>query len=187
MRNVSQLPVKVSEAANLFDGRIDILVNSAGLVSKHDFFSMTGEEYDSIMDTNLKGTYFISREVAKLMIEKKIHGHILNLSSSSSLRPAWTPYQLSKWGIKGLTLGLADLLIPYGITVNAIAPGPTATPMLGRSEEDSLYEPYTPAGRYSTPEEIANLAVFMVSGAGDMIVGDTVYMTGGSGNLTLHH
>lgn len=187
VRDVSQLPSRVCEAAKLFDGRIDILVNSAGLVSKHDFFSMTEDEYDGIMDTNLKGTYFISREVAKLMIEKNIHGHILNISSSSSLRPAWTPYQLSKWGIKGFTLGLADILIPYGITVNAIAPGPTATPMLGRHEGDSLYEPYAPAGRYSTPEEIASLAVFMVSGAGDMIVGDTVYMTGGSGNLTLQH
>ena len=121
------------------------------------------------------------------MIDKKIKGHILNVTSSSALRPAWTPYQMSKWAVRGLTKGLADMMIPHGIVVNAIAPGPTATPMLGKEEGDSIYEPYTPARRYAMPEEIASLAVFMVSGAGDMIVGDTFYMTGGSGIITLHH
>lgn len=89
--------------------------------------------------------------------------------------------------MKGFTLGLTDMMIPHGIVVNAIAPGPTATPMLGKYEGDSIYEPYTPSRRYAMPEEIASLAVFMVSDAGNMIVGDTFYMTGGSGTLTLHH
>lgn len=129
----------------------------------------------------------MSQAVSQFMIEKKSKGHILNITSSSALRPAWTPYQMSKWAIKGFTLGLADTLIPYGIIVNAIAPGPTATPMLNKQEGDSIYEPYTPARRYATPEELGSLAVFMVSSAGDMIVGDTVYMTGGSGTITLHH
>lgn len=148
---------------------------------------MDEEEYDAIMDTNAKGTFFMSQAVGKWMIEKSIKGHILNVTSSSALRPAWTPYQMSKWAVTGLTKGLADLMIPHGIVVNAIAPGPTATPMLGKNEDDSIYEPYTPAGRYAMPEEIASLALFMVSGAGNMIVGDTVYMTGGSGTITLHH
>ena len=78
-------------------------------------------------------------------------------------------------------------MIPHGIVVNAIAPGPTATPMLGKEAGDNIYEPYTPSRRYAMPEELASLAVFMVSGAGDMIVGDTFYMTGGSGTITLHH
>ena len=69
----------------------------------------------------------------------------------------------------------------------AIAPGPTATPMLAKKEGDSIYEPYTPSHRYAMPEELASLALFMVSGAGNMIVGDTVYMTGGSGTITMHH
>ena len=121
------------------------------------------------------------------MIENKIKGHILNVTSSSALRPAWTPYQISKWAVKGMTKGLADMMISHGIVVNAIAPGPTATPMLGKSETDCIYESYNPSHRYAMPEEIAALAVFMVSGAGDMIVGDTFYMTGGSGTITLHH
>lgn len=188
VREVETLPDKVKDAAALFEeNRIDILVNSAGLVSRQDFWDTDEDGYDAIMDTNARGTFFMSRAVANMMIEKKIRGHILNVTSSSALRPAWTPYQISKWAVKGLTLGLADLMIPHGIVVNAIAPGPTATPMLGKKEGDSIFEPHTPSGRFSMPEEIASLAVFMVSGAGDMIVGDTVYMTGGSGTLTLHH
>ena len=138
------------------------------------------------MGINAKGTYFMSQAVSKFMIERKIHGHILNVSSSSSLRPAWTPYQMSKWAVRGLTLGLADVLLPHGIIVNAIAPGPVATPMLGKFEGDSIYNRMNPSGRYSMPQEIANLAVFMVSSMGDLIVGDTFYITGGSGTISLH-
>lgn len=174
-------------AAELFpEKKIDILVNSAGVAAKHDFWNISEEEYDLIMDTNAKGTFFMSKAVGQYMIEKKLKGHILNVSSSSALRPAWTPYQMSKWELKGLTMGLADILLPYGIVVNAIAPGPTATPMLGKNEEDSIYEQCNPSGRYTIPQEIASLAVFMVSNAGDMIVGDTFYMTGGSGTISLH-
>lgn len=187
VRNIAALPGKVKVAAALFEeNRIDILVNSAGVVTKHDFWNTDEEEYDAIMDTNAKGTFFMSQAVGKMMIEKKVRGHILNVTSSSALRPAWTPYQMSKWAVKGLTLGLADMMIGQGIVVNAIAPGPTATPMLGKREGDSIYEPDTPAGRYAMPEELASLAVFMVSGTGEMIVGDTVYMTGGSGTITMH-
>ena len=168
-------------------GRIDILVNSAGVVVKHDFWGIDEKEYDGIMDTNAKGTFFMSQAVGKAMIEKQVKGHILNVTSSSALRPAWTPYQMSKWAVRGLTLGLADTLLPYGIVVNAIAPGPTATPMLGKTEGSSISEPNNPSKRYAMPEEIASMAVYMVSDAGRMIVGDTVYMTGGSGTITLHH
>lgn len=188
VRNVETLADKVKEAAALFEeNRIDILVNSAGVVTKHNFWNTDEAEYDSIMETNAKGTFFMSQAVGKFMIDNGIKGHILNVTSSSALRPAWTPYQMSKWAVKGLTLGLADMMIPHGIVVNAIAPGPTATPMLGKKDGDNIYEPYTPSRRYAMPEELASLAVFMVSGAGDMIVGDTFYMTGGSGTITLHH
>ena len=188
VRDTEHLPDKVKEAEALFEeNRIDILVNSAGVVVKHDFWGVDEKEYDGIMDTNAKGTFFMSQAVGKAMIEKQIKGHILNVTSSSALRPAWTPYQMSKWAVRGLTLGLADTLLPYGIVVNAIAPGPTATPMLGKTEGSSISEPNNPSKRYAMPEEIASMAVYMVSDAGRMIVGDTVYMTGGSGTITLHH
>lgn len=188
IRNTKTLYDKVKEASILFEeNRIDILVNSAGVIAKNDFWNIGEEEYDMIMDINTKGTFFMCQVVAKFMIKKNIKGHILNISSSSALRPAWTQYEISKWSIKGFTLGLADTLIKHGIVVNAIGPGPTATPMLGKSGEDNIYKAYSPSERYALPEEIASLAVFMVSGAGDMIVGDTFYMTGGSGTITMHH
>lgn len=185
---VDLLSDKVREAAALFEEkRIDVLVNSAGAVTYNDFMDISEAEYDKIMDINAKGTFFMSQSVSKFMIEKKIKGHILNVTSSSALRPAWTPYQMSKWAVRGFTKGLADILLPYGIVVNAIAPGPTATPMLGKKTGDSIYNESNPSGRYAMPSEIASLAVFMASGAGDMIVGDTFYITGGSGTITYHH
>lgn len=185
---VASLPGKVKEAAALYpENRIDILVNSAGMVAHHSFADMTEAEYDSIMDINAKGTFFMSQAVSKHMIEKNIKGHILNVTPSSALRPAWTPYQMSKWAVRGFTMGLADVLLPYGIIVNAIAPGPVATPMLVKNEGDTISNPEQPSRRYAMPSEISAQAVFMVSDMGNLIVGDTVYMTGGSGVIDLKH
>lgn len=187
VKDVKAMPEKVRTAAAMFpENRIDILVNSAGVLNRSDFLDMPESEYDSIMDINAKGTFFMSQATAKFMIENRIKGHILNVTSSSALRPAWTPYQMSKWAVRGLTLGMAERLLPYGIVVNAIAPGPTATQMLDKKEGDSIYNAGCPAGRFAMPSEIAALATFMVSDMGDMIVGDTFYMTGGSGTITLH-
>lgn len=178
---------RIAEAASLCGGRIDILVNSAGVIAHSDFFTMGEREYEDVMATNIKGTYFMCQAVAKHMIDNGVRGHILNLSSSSALRPAWSPYHMSKWAVRGLTLGLADILIPYGIVVNAIAPGPTATKMLGKSKGESVWLESSPAKRYVLPSEIGQLATFMVSDLGNMIIGDTVYITGGSGVTTLHN
>lgn len=186
--DIKNMKEKVKTAFSLFEeNKIDILVNSAGVVAQHDFFNTTEEDFDNIMSINMKGTFFMSKFVSELMIKNNIKGHILNLSSSSAIRPAWTPYQMSKWSIRGLTLGLADMLIKYGIVVNSIAPGPTATPMLGKQKGDTIYNETNPSGRYVTTDEVANLAIFMVSGLGNMIVGDTFYITGGSGTISYHN
>ena len=169
------------------DGRIiDILVNNAGTrgLCKSDFGKADEDDYDVIMDTNLKGTFFFSQLVAKYMKENKIQGNILNIASSSSLRPANSAYTLSKWGLRGLTLGMAKALIPHGVVVNAIAPGPTATPMMNLTNDDVNF-PQNPSGRLATPEEIANMAVVMTSSMGRMAVGNILYMTGGSGLITI--
>lgn len=163
---------------------VDILVNNAGVLGGHIALA-SEEDYDNILDTNLKGVFFLTKVVANHMKQRSIQGNILNIASSSSLRPADSAYTISKWGIRGFTLGMAKTLAPLGIVVNGLAPGQTATPMLMKAPKDgNLYCSKTPLGRYATPEEIANMAVILVSDMSRTIMGDIVYMTGGSGNLT---
>lgn len=162
--------------------KIDILVNNAGVLGAV-MPNAESSAYDNILNTNLKGSFFLSQMIGKYMKENQIKGNILNIASSSSLRPAISAYTLSKWGIRGLTMGLAKALAPYGITVNGIAPGPTATPML-RSDGNNITNNNIPLGRFVMPEEIANMAVFLVSGLGRSVIGDIVYMTGGAGVIT---
>lgn len=163
-------------------GKVDILVNNAG-IGGGGISSATEEEYNNVMDTNLKGNFFLSREVAKYMIRHSIQGNILNIASSSSLRPANSAYILSKWGVRGLTEGLGRALAPKGIVVNGIAPGPTATPMLGKMNDDDIFRSDSLIGRYITTTEIAQMAVIMVSEMSRSVIGDIVYMTGGAGNI----
>lgn len=175
----------VGEAAGCFGG-IDILVNSAGVhtedPSMGGFLGFTVEEYDRILDINLRGVYFMTQAAAKRMIADKVeHGHILNISSSAGNEPAWSPYRVSKWGLKGITEGMAASLVRHGITVNAIAPGSTATPLLGVEEGDSISADDNRLGRLAMPEEIAEFAVMLASPLADMVVGDTLYVSGGRG------
>lgn len=171
---------KISSRLNV---EIDLLVNNAGVLGGN-ISNATEKEYDLIMDTNMKGTFFMSQAMGRYMKHRHIKGNILNIASSSSFRPASSAYTVSKWGIRGLTLGLAKSLAPYGITVNGIAPGPTATPMLTKGEGDNIHFERNPAGRFAMPEEIANMAVILTSGMGRTIVGDIVCMTGGAGLIT---
>lgn len=163
---------------------IDIFVNNAAINIGSGFGQTKPEDFSSVIQTNLEGTYFASQIFAKYMKEKKIQGNILNIASSSSNRPAISAYACSKWALKGLTQGMAKSLIPYGIVVNALAPGPTATPMLIKDGYEGIELLGNPSGRYACPEEIANMAVILVSTMGRMIVGDTIMMTGGAGIIT---
>lgn len=169
-----------------FYGPIDILVNSAGVhtedVSMGGFLDFSVEEYDRILDINLRGVYFMVQSVAKRMISDNVsNGHILIVSSSAGNEPAWSPYRVSKWGLKGITEGMASALVSYGIVVNAIAPGSTATPLLGVEKGDSISAEDNRLGRFAMPEEIAEFAVMLASPMGDMVVGDTLYVSGGRG------
>lgn len=182
--DVKSFSQKFNTIIGLLEGHpLDILVNNAGVGNGGSFREGTEEEFDNIIKTNLKGSFFLSQIIAKYMKRNNIKGNILNISSSSGIRPANSAYMLSKWGIRGFTQGMAKSLIPYGIVVNGIAPGPTATPMLLKNKDD-LTLLTNPSKRYAMPEEIANIAVILVSDMGRMIVGDIIYMTGGAGTLT---
>jgi len=186
-RKIELIEGYLTEACSMIGNRkIDILVNNAGINSEEKFGSITPDEFDEVISVNLKGTFFISQMFAKYMVENEIQGNILNVASSSSLRPAVNPYTLSKWGIRGLTIGLAKTLVQYGITVNAIAPGPTATDMMKFNGYDgtSLQFDTAPTGRLITPDEVANVATFLVSEMGRMILGDVVFVSGGAGVIT---
>lgn len=166
--------------------QIDILVNNAGVILGANIGETKIEDYEKCMQTNLEGMYFLSQSFFEYMKKNKLKGNILNVLSSSSMRPAVKPYTLSKWGAKGLTIGMAKKFIEYGIVVNGIAPGPTATPMLiDELDGDNLFLNSSPSKRYVTSEEIANGALFLVSDLGKMVVGDILYMTGGAGIVTV--
>lgn len=174
---------KITEAVGFFQ-KIDILVCSAGTHTSRRGFSwenVTVEDYDSVMNVNLKGTYFLMQAIAKYMISQKIKGHILVVSSQKALEPSWSPYRLSKLGTDGIVKGFAQQLLQHGIIVNAIGPGPTPTAMQPTGVAGSIYTADNPAQRMTTPEEIAEFAKLLVSGAGDMVVGQTVYLSAGRG------
>ena len=160
---------------------LDILVNNAGIGNGGGACEAA---YDIVMNTDLKGPWFLTQIVAEHMKAQGIPGNILNIASSSSERPAFNPYCLAKWGIKAMTYGYAKKCLPHKIVVNAIAPGVTATPMHLKSDCNNIAEPRNPLGRCATAEEIANMAVFLVSGMGRTIVGDIIHMSGGAGLIT---
>lgn len=178
--NVSSFQILFTQIEAKYGLQVDTLVNNAGIsiASNDDMYA----DFDGVIQTNLKGTYFLSIAFAEYLISKNKKGHILNIASSSSLRPAITPYMLSKWGVRGLTEGLAKKYIKHGIVVNGIAPGPTATPML--SQFKGYTNPQNPIQRLILPEEIASMAVIMVSDMCNSVVGDILYMTGGVGVIT---
>ena len=172
---------KITTAVSLF-GKIDALVFAAGVHSEsYDFFEMDEIEYERVLKINLEAPFFLCQKLSKYMIENKIKGHILFISSSRGSEPAYTPYGISKWGLNGFVKGLAQKLIEKEIIVNSISPGATATGLIGIKEGDSIFSYENKVNRLIMPQEIANLALLMISHHGDMIVGETIHISGGRG------
>lgn len=167
-------------------GRLDIFISSAGVHTENvNFWTMNPEEFNRVMDINLKGVFFACQSVGKYMIDNNIKGSILLISSSRGSEPAWSPYGLSKWGLKGLTEGLGQMFIPYGINVNSIAPGSTATELIGIKEGDSITSNENGMNRLIMPDEVATLAKLLVSDAGKMIDGEVVHIAAGRGTFDI--
>jgi 3-oxoacyl-[acyl-carrier protein] reductase len=165
-------------------GPVDILVNNAGVFPRVPFLEMTENDWDYVLDVNLKGAFFCAQAAAKQMIAGGRAGSIINLTSGAAYRgsPRGTHYCASKGGILSLTRQMALELAPYRIRVNAIAPGltDTAQPRYGMSEDELAVAGRTiPLGRVAQPEEIAQAAVFLASDRAGFITGHTLHVNGG--------
>lgn len=169
-------------------GRIDILVNNAGISPKHQgrkhkLWEMSIEEWQRVIDVDLTGCFLCCHEIVPHMILNR-WGRIINISSVAArtgTRVAGSHYTAAKAGILGLTRALASELGPYGITVNAVAPGRIATPMQRDIPPEVHLElnNRTPLGRLGTVEEIAGVIMFLISEAASFITGATIDVNGG--------
>ncbi|MFX0171353.1 MAG: SDR family NAD(P)-dependent oxidoreductase [Candidatus Hodarchaeota archaeon] len=165
--------------------RIDILVNSAGVCGLSSYVDVIEEEWDWILNTNLKGTHLMCLAVAQIMVENGIKGRIVNLSSINDQIPVAgeAVYTTSKAAITGLTRSIALELAPYGINVNAIRPAAIDTPLLREVLEipdlaHALIR-QIPCGRFGKPEDVAKVILFLVSDLAEFITGAEVPVTGG--------
>ena len=166
-------------------GRVDVLVNNAGIIIREDFLDAKEETWDRTIDTNLKSVYLCSKAVAPIMLDQK-KGKIINISSVSGLAQRTAldsaPYSASKAGIIGLTRFLAINLSPH-INVNAICPGMIDTGMImsRTPERRRMFIDDTPLKRFGKPEEVANLALFLASDDSDFMTGEMLTLSGGRG------
>jgi len=165
-------------------GRIDILVNNAGVTSTYPFLELPEEEWDRVIDTNLKGCFLCSQAVGRVMAKAE-GGVIINIGSQLGevARPSKAHYVTSKGGVKMLTKALAVDLAPYKIRVNAVAPGPVETelaaPLLSDPAIRANFLQRLPLGRLGQPGDVAGAVVFLASDAASFITGITVYVDGG--------
>ncbi|HIZ07211.1 MAG TPA: 3-oxoacyl-[acyl-carrier-protein] reductase [Candidatus Eubacterium avistercoris] len=163
-------------------GRIDILVNNAGITKDNLLMAMKEEEFDAVIDVNLKGTFNTMRHVYRQMLKQK-SGSIINISSISGVlgNPGQANYAASKAGVIGMTKSMARELAGRGVRVNAVAPGFVETPMTEKlsdtAREAGLAQ--VPMGRFAKPEEIASAVCFLASDEASYITGQVLHVDGG--------
>jgi meso-butanediol dehydrogenase/(S,S)-butanediol dehydrogenase/diacetyl reductase len=174
-------------------GRLDILVNNAGIIYVVDCTETTDDQWDRTMEVNCRGVFLCAREASRHMIGRK-NGKIINIASQLGKTGVakYTHYCASKFAVVGFTQALAKELAPHGINVNAVCPGIVDTDMMdeelevlkkdtGKSENELREEflDMIPLGRYETPEDVANVVLFLASEGAAYMTGQSINVTGG--------
>ena len=163
-------------------GRVDILVNNAGVTRDNLIMRLTEEDYDKVLNTNLKGVFLCCKAASRLMMRQR-YGRIVNLSSVVGLRgnAGQTAYAASKAGVIGLTKSLAKELASRGVTANAVAPGYIATDMTAALPEAARADmvQQIPAARPGQPQEVARAVAFLVDEQSSYITGQVLCVDGG--------
>jgi len=182
--NSNQVKKMIDDILDDF-GRIDILINNAGVLRRTPFLDISEKEWDMILDTNLKGYFLVGQAVSRLMVDQK-YGRIVNVSSSSEKLAAinMTHYTVSKAAISMLTRQMAAELAPYGVTVNSVAPGLIETDI----NRDDLSNPTfrekrlsrIPTGVIGVPSDVSGTVLHLVSDDAKLMNGATVFVDGGS-------
>ena len=166
-------------------GQLDILVNNAGVETHALFWDVTEDDFDKVLNVNLKGTFFATQEFVKHLMATNRRGKIVNISSVHEELPFpnFTAYCASKGGVKMLTRNLSVELGPLGININNIAPGAIETPintkLLNDSQKLNALLGQIPLRRLGQPGEVSGLAVFLASDDADYVTGSTYYVDGG--------
>lgn len=179
--NAAEAKEAIKKAYEILGG-IDILVNNAGIAQIKLFTDITDDDFQSMINTNLGGTFYLSREASKYMIAEK-YGKIINIGSMWGKCGASCEvhYSASKSSLRGFTMALAKELGPSGITVNCIEPGVIETEMNASLDADTLKElcESTPLMRIGKPEDVAELVLFIASDKADFITGQIIGVDGG--------
>lgn len=166
-------------------GRIDSLINVAGVNVRKRSETYTVEEYDFILNINLRGAFFLTQAVGKHLIERKAGGTIINIESLNTVAPlrGVLPYAMSKAGMGMMTQGLAMEWGPHGIRVNSLAPGFVLTDLTNKLWSQPHMQawglPNTPLRRLGVPEDMVGTAIFLASPASAFLTGQTIYVDGG--------
>jgi len=165
-------------------GRLDILVNNAGINLRRPVEEFSDDEWRRVLGTNLDGTFYCCRAVARHMKERR-YGRVLNVSSmmAAASLPGRVPYTAAKAAVTALTRTLALEWAPHGINVNALCPGPFLTemnqPVTANPEQFEFFRSRIPLGRWGNPPEIAGAALFLASDAASFVTGSTLFVDGG--------